>query len=100
MVSASGPLPPNMLIHMKAVTATGTLYSSTMPQTRLGFEPKKRDPSRNAAIGMTTAETAIANNSRSGRRNTSQTWWKVLLSAPWNVMRAKSVGTMGLRTPI
>ena len=44
MVSASGPLPPNMLIHIKAVTATGTLYSSTMPQTRLGLEPKNNDP--------------------------------------------------------
>ena len=44
MVSASGPLPPNMLIHIKAVTATGTLYSSTMPQTRLGLEPKNSEP--------------------------------------------------------
>ena len=57
MVSASGPLPPNMLIHIKAVTATGTLYSITMPQTRLGLEPKNSEPMTYAAMGMSTAET-------------------------------------------
>ena len=61
MVRASGPFPPNMLIHIKAVTATGTLYSSTMPQTRLGLEPKSNDPSVWAARGMTMLET---NNAR------------------------------------
>ena len=74
MVSASGPLPPNMLIHIKAVTATGTLYSSTMPQTRLGLEPKNSEPMAYAAMGMSTAETINAKIKCRGRRNTSATW--------------------------
>ena len=100
MVSASGPAPPNMVIHIKAVTATGTLYSSTMPHTRLGLSPKKSDPKRKAASGMTTAEMKIATTSGSGLRMTSRTWWNVLLSAPWNVMNAKSTVTAGLMTEI
>ena len=74
MVSASGPLPPNILIHIKAVTATGTLYSSTMPQARLGLEPKNSEPMAYAAMGMSTAETINAKIKCRGRRNTSATW--------------------------
>ncbi len=36
--------PSNMLIHIAETTATGTLYSSTIPQTMLRLSPKKRRP--------------------------------------------------------
>ena len=51
-------------------------------------------------MGISAAETNNATIRCSGRWNTSATWWKVLLSAPWNVIKANKVGTMGLRTPI
>ena len=38
--------PPNMEIHMADTTATGTEYSSTMPQTRSGSPPKNSVPRR------------------------------------------------------
>ena len=98
VASESAGSPPSMLVHMADTTATGTLYSSTMPQTRLGLVPKSAVASAHATHGMATVASASETSIGSGRRTTRARLPKVLESELWNVMNAKSAVTAGLRT--
>ena len=80
VASESDGSPPSMLVHIAATTATGTLYSSTMPQTRLGFAPKSSVPRAQARAGMATEATASETSIGPGWRTARARLPKVLES--------------------
>ena len=86
-----------MLVHMAATTATGTQYSSTMPHTRLGSEPKSAVASAHATTGMATVASTRETSIGAGWRAVRARLPKVLESALWNVMNAKKGVTNGWR---
>ena len=81
---------------MAATTATGTLYSSTSPHTRLGLAPKSAVPSAQASAGMRADATASETSIGAGWRTARPRLANVLESELWNVMNAKSAVTAGL----
>ena len=98
VASESAGSPPSMLVHMADTTAMGTLYSRTIPQTRLGLAPKNAVASTQATHGMRAVARRSVATSVAGRRTVRARLPKVLESELWNVMNAKSAVTAGLST--